>query len=98
MEETRYIEFDIPSIVALREDYIETIYFLCDELPDVNWNSCCELKEYFSGVFGIELENCQIRTLIAERDFFVDNECINQNNRNEIISLNMSEMGRSILD
>lgn len=58
-----WIEFDIPSIVALRKDYSGTMDFIKDELPDVNWESRIETKDYFSSTFGIFLDNTTVSTL-----------------------------------
>ena len=64
-EEPQYVDFCIPDIQELQNDYLATIDFLLDELPDVNWNSRIEVKDFF-GDCGIDLKDLQIRTVQSE--------------------------------
>ena len=61
--ETASITFDIPSIIALQKDYQETIEFIKDELPDVNWNSTVETIYHFSHEYNIMLHSTKIAEL-----------------------------------
>jgi hypothetical protein len=58
-----WIEFDIPALIALKEDLESTIDFIKDELPDVNWNSIPQAIYYFSHEHNIMLHGTSISSL-----------------------------------
>lgn len=68
--DTEYIEFDLDEVKDLKQDYIETIQSILALLPDINWNSRIETKNYFMEEYSLELPDCKISTLIFARDAF----------------------------
>lgn len=62
-EQTAYIKFDIIAIKQYQEDLLCTIQFIKDELPDVNWNSQVETRQYFADRFDIILHSQTISGL-----------------------------------
>ena len=58
-----YIDFDLDDLRELEESYIETMDFLWDELPDINWNSRIEIKSYFLDEHNILIDSLKIERL-----------------------------------
>lgn len=69
-----HIIFDMPAIYQLERDYEDTIDCILELLPDVNWNSQLETRQYFLDEFNILLENQRIETLKDLRTKFNDQE------------------------
>ena len=61
--EPKYIDFNIDDIRELQNDYLATLTFLREELPEVDWESRIEVKDYFKDEFGIKLKNVKISHL-----------------------------------
>ena len=61
--EAASITFDIPSIIALQKDYQETIEYILAVMPDVNWNSQLETRQYFIDEFNLLLHSQTIASL-----------------------------------
>lgn len=76
MGEESWIEFDIPQIIALKLDYERTIEFIKDELPDVNWNSYIEMREYFSTEHNIYFYSKKIANLKEMFDTIEEEEYV----------------------
>ena len=74
MDEHAYIEFDIPAICQLKEDYEKTIEFIKDELPDINWNSITETSDYFRYEHNINLYSLSIVNLKELLNDIQDND------------------------
>jgi len=58
-----WIEFSIPDIRKLRNDYKQTEEFLLSELPDINWNSRLEILNLFEYEYGIIISSLRISYL-----------------------------------
>lgn len=59
------IVFDMPSIISLREEYMATMECLLEQLPDLNWDSRVEIKDYFASEMNIGLRTTQLSELKA---------------------------------
>lgn len=59
-----YIEFDMPAIYELESSIDATIDFLLAELPDINWSSRLDVKDYFLAEHRLYLESIKISELI----------------------------------
>jgi hypothetical protein len=70
----KYIEYDIDDLLDLRRDYCDTIEFILEELPDVNWNSRVETKEYFRDEYNVSPYSLKIADLIDLKDDLEDEE------------------------
>lgn len=68
-KESMFIEFDMDEIRDLKYCYKQTMSLLIDELPDVNWNSLVETKQYFLNEHNL----CLISTKIESLKETVDN-------------------------
>lgn len=60
-----FIEFDMKKIEALKTTYNESIKFILDELPDLNWDSAKQVQNYFRDYFDIKLENVKIAHVLS---------------------------------
>lgn len=60
---SRSITYDIPAIIALQEDYQETIQYIEAVMPDVNWNSQLETRQFFLDEHNLLLQGHTIQYL-----------------------------------
>lgn len=69
-----FIEFNIDDIRALKVDYEEQIICILELLPDLNWYSRLEVKNYFLEEYGLTLPDVKISTLRSFREN-LDHDC-----------------------
>ena len=66
--ELAWIQFDMASIIAYQNDLKSTISFILDELPDVNWNSLLETREYLLSNHNIYTRSLRIIDLFELKE------------------------------
>lgn len=64
-----YLEFDLDEVKDLRSCYLATIDTLLKDLPDVNWNSRLEVKDYFLSEHDLVLDSLKISELHSLVEF-----------------------------
>lgn len=73
-----YVDFDIDEIRELEEDYVITMDYILETMPDINWDSRLEVYDYFMKEHNIHLNSLKIKELkelleiYADEDVFVE--------------------------
>jgi hypothetical protein len=66
---SKTITFDIIAIKELRRQYKETEETILELLPNINWNSRLEVKNYFLEEYSLKLTDCRMATLMYQREW-----------------------------
>jgi hypothetical protein len=67
-----YIRFDIPKIKKLAEDYEYSLNLLLANLPQVNYDSQKQVKEFFKNSLNVMLKDTKIATIREHLNAFPD--------------------------
>lgn len=71
-EQPSYLQFDMDEVNDLEYCYQETLDFLLDQLPDVNWNSRLEVKDFFESEYNLTIISLKISYLKEVCSFLED--------------------------
>ena len=73
-----WIEFDIDEVVELLTDYRATMITLKELLPDVNWDSRLETKDFFISEYEIYLKSLKISDIEHEMNILANSNYLNE--------------------
>jgi FMN phosphatase YigB (HAD superfamily) len=65
MTETKWIDFDIAKVQALKEEYETAMAYALELMPRINWNSPKQIREHFKETFDIAIPDGKIATFAA---------------------------------
>lgn len=68
-----YVDFDIDEIRELEEDYVITMDYILETMPDINWDSRLEVYDYFIKEHNIHLDSLKISELKEVLETYSDN-------------------------